>query len=452
MRGRRSQVISSFVLTLFVFIALDGQAQSPVGYSSPPGYSDALEREMYEEAEVIAKSEIAKMLQEGRGGEMSSAFLYSDLANAQRLARNLPAASLNYELAIDIIERTGDRMNVALEIPLQGLGMTALDSRRPDLALESFNRAIHVRQVSDGPHSIDQAKSLELLASAHAAAGNEDKSIAMTDRLGMLIQRHADDPDVDVVGLRLTQGALYRDLGKRESERAAYSQAVASIRTRAEVDDQLLIEPYVRTGESFLFEYFENYASATNQDELPDKHLLEESARQFEIANELAAASTGEDWTLRYRALLALGDFYSFTANFSRARQAYRESWELLTQEPSRLARRKADLEVAVPLWQPLPTIHGTGVVLITDTAAGNDLYEGELTIGFTVSQRGRLTNIALVESNSPERQPRLEARLKESLGSFVYRPRIERGFLVDSADQQLRFGYTESSDNNNNR
>ena len=51
-------------------------------------------------------------------------------------------------------------LDISLAEPLLGLGKAYLESGRANLAMDYLNRALHVRSVNDGPHSIDQAETL----------------------------------------------------------------------------------------------------------------------------------------------------------------------------------------------------------------------------------------------------------------------------------------------------
>ncbi|ANO50605.1 tetratricopeptide repeat protein [Woeseia oceani] len=437
-----TQVNCYILLSAVLIVAARGSAQSVDDDSYRNAYDGAIAQQSYDEAAVIAKMQLARALDAGNRDALSTATLYSDLASAQRLAGNYSAAQLNYETAVSAIEARTDRMNIALERPLLGLGETLLSDGRPDLALDFFARAVHVRQVNDGPHHIAQVDAIEQLGQAYAVLGDTKKSEAMATRLGVLIERHAATPVIAARELWVRQGGLYRLIDMPGMERAAYARAIEA----GAAGEPGWVEPYVRTGESFLSEYLQAYVDASSQDELPDRKLLTDAELALREAIEVAYSDDGLHWQQKYRASLALGDFYSVAGNFSEARQAYSEAWKLLTADPAGLSRRAADLESTTLIWQP--PINVDGLVLLEPGRMLDDgwLPDGRIKVSFSVNRRGRLSNIALLEI-SPDRHPRIEARIKEGLAGYVYRPRMSRGFTVDTAGLTIEFGFSVPSE-----
>jgi tetratricopeptide (TPR) repeat protein len=126
-------------------------------------YQDALESGLYEEAGNAAKMRLQEAVRAGDARELSTVSLLDDLAAVQRLSGEYDLAIQNYELAVELVEENRDMLDLALTEPLLGLGNSYLDSGRADLALEHLERALHVRSVNDGPHSIEQVAALEVL-------------------------------------------------------------------------------------------------------------------------------------------------------------------------------------------------------------------------------------------------------------------------------------------------
>ncbi|MDZ7645486.1 MAG: hypothetical protein U5K76_15485 [Woeseiaceae bacterium] len=315
-------------------------------------FADALAQQNFDEAVVIAKARLAGALDAGRRHQLETAALYIDLADAQRLNADPQAAQANYEAAIDIVESQADMLNIALERPLFGLGHAMLDQNRPDLAVLPLERAVHVRQVNDGPHDANQIDTLHALATAFLRLGDVSQAGLIADRIGYLFSRNRADADLDIVQTAVRLGTIYRNLFRYEDERSTYYSAITFAKESARFPVSSMVEPHVRIAQSYSHEYFELYFGASEPDDLPSKELLDMARSFHEQAVEIAGQSNS-NWQQQYRAQLALGDFYIMTDNFADARTAYRDSWQLLTADPARHDRRRTDMESAVPLLQP---------------------------------------------------------------------------------------------------
>ena len=156
---------------------------------------------------------------------------------------------------------------------------------------------------------------------------------------------------------------------------------------------------------------------------------------------QLTEKAAAEDWRMVQDAMLALGDFYTMTSEPSRARVVYRSAWDFLSAADARLAQRRISLEQVVPLLQPRPDLT---VALPFDEkgdAASAKFQTGFIVTQFTVTRRGELSTIGLVEI-SPERNADIETEVKHSLTRHLYRPRIENGLAVDTPGQTVRFEF----------
>ena len=396
---------------------------------------------LYSEAEAAAKLLLDRALRDGRREELPTAALFTDLADAQRLNGDAEAALQNYELAVSIIESISDNLDIALAKPLLGSGYAYIDNGRPDLALPQLERSLHVRHVNQGLHNLDQTETLDTLIDAHRAMGETGEAIEAADRLVLLFARNFPGRSMEVVPALLRKGQVYGDAKNWREERNAYNEAIKIVEHKQGKSSSSLVRPMINYGKSHQNEYFDLLLTVTDAEEPPDIRLLSEAESYLEKALELARQDEDVDWRVHNDALLAIGDFYTLAEEFGRARLMYREAWQILTADDDRLALRKSVLEFPVPLLQPEPDLT---VAMPFDeqgnpTAAGWD--SGYIITQFTVTRRGRLTEIGLLEM-SPERNDTIETEVKLALGQHVYRPRFENGFVADTPGQTARYEF----------
>jgi tetratricopeptide (TPR) repeat protein len=431
--------IAATFLVLIVVPVL--YAQEDNADYSRENYENALASGLYDEAEVAAKARLDQAIRAGQVKELSTAELLSDLADVQRLTGNFNSALQNYELAVEIIEAKRDMLNLALTEPLLGIGKTYLESGRPDVALDYLNRALHVRSVNEGPHSIEQAATLEVLADVHRSLGKPDRAADAADRLYLLYVRKYSADGLELVPVLLKQGHILGDVGDWRRQRNAYVDAIKIVE-RAEGDQSAnLIRPLVSMGNSHMREYFDIYFKAKSEEELPDKKLLAEAETYFGSALELTENTSDVDWRLTQDTLLALGDFYTVTEEQSRARVMYRSAWNLLSTDEEKLLERQKHLEQIRPLLRPEPDLSVALPAGIDPEDSSASFATGHIISQFTVTRRGKLREIGLLEI-SPERDEKIEAEVKHALNRFVYRPRFERGTAVDTSGQLIRYEY----------
>jgi tetratricopeptide (TPR) repeat protein len=117
----------------------------------------------------------------------------------QHRNKQFDAAQQNFESAIDIIEDIEDRLNHRLINPLKGLGAAQLEGGRPDLAMQTFGRAIHVTHVNEGPHNLDQIEILESLAETNVRLGNIEDAREMHDKIYLLHRRRYEDDQLALI-------------------------------------------------------------------------------------------------------------------------------------------------------------------------------------------------------------------------------------------------------------
>lgn len=405
-------------------------------------YAEAMAAGLYAEAESAAKQALDRALAAGARDDPATANLFVDLAEAQRRGGNYDAARQNFELAIDIVEARTDRLNLALIEPLRGLAETWLDSARPDLAIEPLERALHVRHVNEGPHSIAQDASLEILARAYRQLGDFEAALDVVERRYLVFARAYPGKSPELVPVLLERGRALGDLERRRDEREAYEQAVKIVRANAGKKSAAMIEPLLCLGRSHQDEYFLAFLAATSEEELPDDRLLRQAGEYFESALDIAGNLEPEEhWETIADAHLAFADFHTLSDELGPAGIHYREAWRLLTRNDETHERRVREFETRVPLLEVLPDLT-VALPFNADPETRLPRYDtGVIVMQFTITPRGRTRDVGLVDI-SPARNAAIETEVSASLKRSVYRPRYEKGFAADAPGQTVRYEF----------
>ena len=405
-------------------------------------YDEAMDEGLYGEAEAIVKQALQDAIANGVYNDIATVSLLVRLARAQLRQGNHDAALQNYELAVDVVEENADRLDLALVGPLSGVADSYLAAARPDLALPYIERVLHVLHVNEGPHSIGQIASLALLTSAYERMGELDKALDTVERSYFVSQRQHGKQSTAIVPAMLEKGRLLGELGRRRDEREVYTRARQLIVAAGGDASPLLVDVQLRQGESYQDEYFATRLMAKDETELPDEQLLRSAEASFELAQ---AAAENLDAGKSFRALLdvhlSLGDFYTLRDAFGSARKHYQDALRLIATPGADSGLLAQEFDTMLPLLDVSPDL---------SVASGDDASEGGVpsrydtglvVVQFTITRRGRVGDIGLVEIN-PARNAAIETEVRAALQKMVFRPRYENGFAVDWPGRTLRYEY----------
>jgi tetratricopeptide (TPR) repeat protein len=395
-----------------------------------------------DEADASAKRiiELAISTSGPRSGEMAKAL--TNLAIVQHQLGEYEAAQQNYETAIEIIEDVEDRLNEALVNPLKGLAAAQLQTGRPDLAARTYQRAVHVTHVNEGPHNLDQVDILENLAEVQLRVGELETARDIQETIFALNARRYDVNSLDMVPSLMRRADWQHRAGFIFDERATYRRVIRIIEDQLGSDSLALVEPLIFLGRSFFS--FDTSGATSYQ-----PATIRSGEVYFKRALKITAESPESNWSTIADSTLALADYYMQVGETQRARQTYENAWDLLSErDPTgeKLEKRRAELESVIPLRQAsLPDHIGdaqpTGI-----QDADDPIKEGNITISYSISERGRVTNLKLIEQR-PSAFEEYQSSVQRLVRRTLFRPRFEDGEAVPTQDQVLvhTFYYRQS-------
>lgn len=390
-------------------------------------YMNAVSDREFAEADTLAK-QIVELTIEVHGpdsDELSKAL--TNLAIAQQGMKDFESSILNYNAAIGIIERTQDRLSSDLINPLRGLGAAHLAAGRPDLARESFDRAVHVSHVNSGPHNLEQVETLQSLAETYLAVGELKDAVDVQKRIYYLQARNIDEDSMDIIPALQTRAAFQNRMQLFEQQRYTLRRMISVIEHNKGKDSLDLIRPLTELGNSFLFVGTNDitYASSQPISVTSGEVYLRRAVR-------IAEAEDDTDWRIVMSTKLHLADYYVRSSRPNRGHRVYRDVWSLLSEDEERLALRATQMEKPVLLEDiNPPTVYGNDAVAPTGSnlpgfVAGRAAYE------YSVSTRGQATNIQLVDADPAGLDDLYEA-VGRQLRRILHRPRFEEGLPVRS-------------------
>lgn len=390
-------------------------------------YKESLVTENYLEADTLAKQIVELTIKVYDVNSLESAKALTNLAIVQHNNREYEAAETNYQTSIEIIEQTTDRLNAALINPLKGLAATQLAIGRPDMARETFDRAIHVSQVNEGPHNKDQIAVLESLAEIFIAVGDHKGAVDIQERMFAIESRNIDPDSVDLIPALKHQAHWQHRLQLYDRERVSWRKIISVIEDEHGKDDLQLIPPLTSLGKSYL------YITPVEYDMQPEVSVASGES-YLRRANRIAEENPDSTWQIHEQTMLALGDYYVLSGRANRASRVYIELWDVLSTDEERLRNRRDNLEELNLLQNIYPPKYYRSES-IEEGFPDEDEYEtGTVSFGFTVDTSGRPSSVEHIETRPPEFEDMRE-RVRRNLRYIVYRPRMKDGELVSTPD-----------------
>ena len=392
-------------------------------------YVQLMRDSVFDEADTVAKRVVELAMQQKGPQSDEAAKALTNLAIVQHQTGQFDAATQNFQSSIEIIEEIEDRLHAQLVNPLKGLGASQLENGRADLAIGTFQRAVHVTHVNEGPHNLDQVELLESLAETNLRIGDFDSAKAAQDVIYALNIREYELDTLELVPSLMRRAAWQHRAGFVYDERTTYRRVIRIIESESESGkkDLQLVEPLIMLGKSHFF------VDTSGSEAVGGMHLSSGEI-YFRRAAKIAFEQPEQDWQVIAQASLALGDFYMYENNLQRARQVYGGTWDLLSEDESRHDVRREQLQSSVTvIEQRLPQYVNSEESEEED----NTLLQGKIAVTYNISQRGRVANLKMVEAD-PAEFTNMQRYVQREMRRRVFRPLFEDGEPVETAEKML--------------
>jgi tetratricopeptide (TPR) repeat protein len=402
-------------------------------------YKKLLASNMTAEAGVVAKRIVELSIRRNGFESLDTARALTNLAIVQHRNNDYETAQQNYVAAIGIIEQVEDRLSLDLINPLRGLGSAQLASGRPDQALATFSRARHVSHVNEGPHNLDQVRILESLAEIYIYMGEYEDAYALQDRVYALYARNYDVKSEEIIPALYKRAAWQHRVRLYGRERETYRRVIRIIEKNQDKKSLDLIRPLIGLGNAYLYvgvvdpEFHRDSTMTTGETYLK---------RAKRIAEEHPDAS----WEIKESTFLSLADFYIFSAKSAKAKRAYQDTWDLLSEDESRMLNRYNHLETLVLLQDIYPPkYHGIDEDSV-NLEDDEQFEQGKVVTKFAVNTSGRTKNFEIIEVH-PAGLAEMEQAVLKEMRRLVYRPRLENREVVETENMTYthEFFYRES-------
>ena len=363
----------------------------------------------------------------------------SNLGTTQYRLADYGAAQQTYLRAIQIVEDGGGGADRLLLQPLHGLGATYFARREYDAASVILKRAVDLSRNLDGLFNPQQLQILEPLIGSLVELERHDEA----DREFQYSVRVAENAygKGDVRLLRpLDRYASWTErMGRYTSARALYARALTIAEQVSGPNSMATVEPLTGIARTFRLELVNGAEEgaepiadplAPGTDLFPGAFPLQRQNPEGEHALALAIQTIEKnpplDHARRADTLVELGDWYMCTGAQPKALDAYRAAWKDFS-----LAGSTAALAAPRQL-----SYHPPSSSITRSRLSPDNIEEHFVEIRFTVTQEGKVTDVAAVASDAAESQ---QKKVVAAVKRARYAPRFEDGEPVETTGVTLR-------------
>ena len=392
-------------------------------------YREAMDNKTFLEADSLAKRVVELSIKVNGLDSMDSARAITNLGIVQHANEDYESAILNFQASIGIIERVDNRLSSALINPLQGLAASEAATGNPELARQTYRRAVHVSHVNEGPHNHEQIRTLQSIAELSIAMGDFEGATDIQENIYAIQARNIDPLSLEILPALENKANWQHRLQSYQGERLTWRRMINVIEHNKGKDSLDLIDPLTNLGKSYLF------VTPAGYDYQPD--VSSSSGETYlRRANRIADSNPDSDWKIVEDTLLSLGDYYILSGRPNRASKVYGEAWSLLSEDndQERLKSRWDHMEQVNVLQKVVPPKYYNSERTDTGRPPPESFETGSMTFSFTVGPNGRVTELTNLETD-PSELKEFSNVVARTLRRLMYRPRIADGELVATQD-----------------
>ena len=392
-------------------------------------YKEALDNKDFLEADTLAKRVVELSIQLNGLDSHDSAKAITNLGIAQHNNGDYESALQNFQSSIEIVERIDDNLSAALINPLQGLAATQAAIGRPDMARLSYQRAVHVSHVNEGPHNPDQVKILESVAELHISQGSFEEAEDIQEHIFSIQSRKIDPKSLDMIPALKKRAEWQHRLQRYHRERITWRQIISIVERNHGPDSLEMIPPLIELGKSYLF------VSPAEYDYQPDVSVSSGES-YLRRAHRIAERNPDATWQMLENTALSLGDYYILSGRPSKAEKTYAGVWTMLSEggDPEKMSARRDHLERVKVLQRVFPPKYYNSLREEIASEPPESFQTGTMSFNYTVLASGRVTQVKHLETQ-PGEITDFDQVVGRSLRRMVYRPRMEDGKIVQTSD-----------------
>ena len=353
-------------------------------------YQQAIAGELYNEAADAGKVYISTLLKDPNHDRNEWSHALSRLGHAQHQSGQIDAAIENYALAVEVIESESDRLDNRLAYPLHGLSRALVDAGDYRAAIPFYKRLLHIQQVNNGLHTLEQAQSVSELSEIYYRLGDFQRANALQHSYVSIYTQNFPGDDIRKLPALYSQANMYARTYRLIDSQKSYHRLIA------------MIEREDGAKSLYLLSAIYQFADLLQNNHINDGDDGIYRARRF-LRRAVYIAENHEDATNldRADAYIAMGDYLSLeTFDKRAAMRQYVAAWEQLSADPALAVER--ELRFGNPtVLNAMPPHSATSMrkLLMLSIVNDNELV-GRLAVQYSIGPDGRTRDLQVLEGD----------------------------------------------------
>jgi len=393
-------------------------------------YDQAIEGELYNEAADASKLYISALLRDPDHDRKDWALALGRLADAQHHAGDYDAAIENYVLAIEVIESATNRLDPLLIEPMLGLSRILTDSGNYRVAVTSYKRLLHVLQVNQGLHTLEQGQAVNELSEVYFRLGDYQRANALQHSYVSIYNSNFPGDNLQQLPALYSRADMQYKTGHMIDAQLSYRRIISMIE-RTDGRQSLYLLPAIYRISDLL--QHNRIKDGIDGSYVARRYLR----RAVYIAEKRDGASNLE----RADSRIAMGDYLSLqTGDRRAAMRNYVSAWQQLNVDDT--LAEECDARFGLPtLLNELPS-HTTPAMRKLLLLSQVDLADlpGRLIVRYDVDTEGRTRNIELIEGDP---LGYWDSIIVDHVDGFIFRPALIAGEPVESANRLYEVRYS---------
>ncbi len=440
--GLRSVHTTTAGLAFVVLLAcanVQSQADPPVATTRPgqesltlalARYEQAIEGELYDEAADASKLYINALLRDPDHDRREWGRALGRLGHAQHHAGEFDAAIENYVLAVEIIEAETNRLDPLLIEPLLGLSRALDDSGNYRVAVASYKRLLHIQQVNQGLHTLEQGQALNELSEVYFRLGNYQRANALQQSYASVYNSNFPGDNLRQLPALYSRADMQYKTGHLIDAQFSYRRIISMIE-RADGPQSLYLLPAIYR----LSDLLQNNRI---KDGIEGSYV---ARRYLRRAVYIAEHHDGASNLERADALIAMGDYLATqTLDREAALRRYRAAWQLLAADASLGAERDARFGNPTLLNDlPAYTTPAMRKLMMLSQTELDDL-SGRLIVRYDIDAEGLTRNIELIDGDPAGYWDLI---IVDHVDRFIFRPALVDGEPLEFSNRLYEIRYS---------
>ncbi len=393
-------------------------------------YEQAIEGELYDEAADASKLYINALLRDPDHDRREWGRALGRLGHAQHHAGEFDPAIENYVLAVEIIEAETNRLDPLLIEPLFGLSRALDDSGNYRVAVASYKRLLHVQQVNEGLHTLEQGQVLNELSEVYFRLGDYQRANALQHSYVSIYNSNFPGDNLQQLPALYSRADMQYKTGHMIDAQLSYRRIISMIE-RADGPQSLYLLPAIYR----LSDLLQNNRI---KDGIEGSYV---ARRYLRRAVYIAEHHDGASNLERADALIAMGDYLNLrTGDRRAAMRKYVAAWQQLNTDDS--LGEESDARFGSPILLNDPPSNTTPAMRQLMMLSQTDLDDvfGRLVVRYDIDAAGRTRNIELIEGDAAGYW---DSIIVDHVDRFVFRPALVDGKPAEISDRLYEIKYS---------